>query len=94
MRQGQHDVFRRDHAEIAVPRFAGMNEERRGSGAGKGGSDFSADMSRLAHARDNNAASALQEQPAGLGKMLVNSVGKRRNGRRFRRYDPCTGITQ
>ena len=57
-----------------MPRFARVNEERRSSCAGKGCGYFSADMSRLAHAGDNNATSALQEQMAGLGKIFVDSA--------------------
>src|SRR5581483_8116967 len=57
-RPGQRDdhVVRRDHAEIAVARFARMDEEGGRAGRGQRGCDLAADMARFAHAGDDGAA--------------------------------------
>ena len=55
-RQRHDDVVGRDHAEIAMARFAGMHEKRRRSGGGQGRRDLAGDVAGLAHAGDDDAA--------------------------------------
>ncbi len=54
----EHYVGARDHAEIAMPRFGGMQEERGRAGARKRGSNLAGDVPGLAHAGDDHAAFA------------------------------------
>ena len=69
VRQREHRVIARDHADVAVTRLAGMDEEGRGPGAGQRGGDLAADVSRLAHAGHHDAAPALQANSAGPCKL-------------------------
>ena len=73
----EHDVHRRDHADIAVRGLAGVNEERRRAGAGEGSRDLAADMSALAHAGDDHASLTGKHQFAGLGELPVQTFGER-----------------
>src|SRR5262249_32633278 len=50
-----------DPAEGAVDRFRRVEVERRGAGGGEGGRDLLADEPALAHARDDHAAAAGEE---------------------------------
>ena len=74
VRQGEHDVAARNHADVAVARLGRMQEEGRAAGAGECGGDLAADVSRLAHAGDHDAPSAAQAQFAGLGERLVDAT--------------------
>ena len=58
--QRDHDVVARDHAEIAVAGFGGMDEEGRGAGAGQRRGDLAGDVARLADAADHDAAAAAE----------------------------------
>ncbi len=46
--QGDHDVARADHAEVAVAGLVGVDEEGGRAGGGQGGGDLAADMAGLA----------------------------------------------
>src|SRR6202035_223985 len=46
-----------------------MHEKRRRAGTGEGGGDFAADMTGLAHARDDDAAPAVKTNAAGACKI-------------------------
>jgi hypothetical protein len=65
VRDGEHSVTTREHSEITVQGFGGMQKEGRGAGAGKSGGNFSSDKAGLAHARDDDAAFASKEQVDG-----------------------------
>ena len=60
--QRHDDVVGRDHAEVAVARFARMHEEGRRSGRGEGRRDLAPDMAGLAHAGDDHAALRAADQ--------------------------------
>jgi hypothetical protein len=55
-RQRDDHVVGENHAEVAVARFGGMDEEGRRASGGEGRGDLVRDMARLAHARDDDAA--------------------------------------
>ena len=56
IRQGEHRVAGADHAEIAVARLGGMDEQRRRAGRGEGRGDLARDMAALADAGDDEPA--------------------------------------
>ena len=58
VRQHQHDVVARDHAEVAVLRLGGMHEERRRAGRRERRGDLARDVPGLADAGDDDAAAA------------------------------------
>src|SRR5439155_15103353 len=66
-RPGQrHDhVIGRDHAEVAMARFAWMDEEGGRAGGREGGGDFSGDMAGLAHAGHDQPAVRVGDQVYG-----------------------------
>ena len=67
---GQRDdhVVDGDHAEIAVARFGGVDEEGGGSGRGEGGGDLARHMPGLAEPGDDHATLRLADQVDGGGK--------------------------
>ena len=67
----QHDVLFRDHAQIAVERFARMEVEARRARRCEGGGHLAADQPRLAHAGDDEFAAALEDHLDGLDEVLV-----------------------
>ncbi len=69
IRNRQHHVLARDHAEVAVARFAGMDEERWRAGGCERRRDLAADMAGLAHAGDRDAAGTSEHQLAGGRKL-------------------------
>ncbi len=58
----------RDHAEVAVARFAGMHEEGGRAGRGEGRGDLAPDVAGLAHAGDDQAALGVADQFDGGGE--------------------------
>ena len=79
--QRDDDVAGLDDAEVAVNRFGGMEEEGRGAGAGQRRGDLPRDDARLAHARDDDAATAIAEQLDGPDEPGVEAVDQREDGR-------------
>ena len=55
----ENDIFTRDHANIAMFGFTGMNKKSRAAGAGESGGDFFADMAGFPHTHDNDAPFAV-----------------------------------
>ena len=70
--QCQDHVIPGDHAHVAMAGLGGVNEERRGAGAGQGGSDLVADVPGLAHTHHDNAALAFQDQFAGFDEIGID----------------------
>jgi hypothetical protein len=71
---GQHHkgiVVAGDHAEIAVAGFARMNEQRRRSGRGERRRHLAADVARLTHAADDDAAAHRVEEIDGGDESLA-----------------------
>jgi len=64
-RQRQDDVVGGDHAEVAVARFRGMDEKRRGAGRGERRRDLAADMAGLAEPGDDQPAPGIFDQVGG-----------------------------
>ena len=60
--QRDDDVVRRDHAEIAVAGFGGVDEEGRRAGRGQRRGDLARDMAGLAQPGDDDAALGLADQ--------------------------------
>ena len=58
IRQGDHHVVARNHAQVAVAGFGGMDEECRSAGACQGGRNLAGDVAGLADSADYNAPSA------------------------------------
>jgi len=83
--QRQDHIARRDHAEVAVVCFNGMNEEGRRSGRRERGCDLGADVATLADARNDHASGDPGDEidglSKGLGKAVAQSMFKR--GKRF-----------
>ena len=75
-RQRQDHVVGGDHAEVAVARLAGMDEERGRAGRGEGRRDLAADMAGLAHAGDDHPAA----RPRGSGRPRPRTAGRGRRG--------------
>ena len=63
------------HPQVAMLRFAGMEEDGRCAGGGEGGSDVDADLARFAHAAGDHLAAILMhttvDQLYRLGEMPV-----------------------
>jgi hypothetical protein len=62
VRDEQHDVVARDHAEIAVARLGRVHEERRRAGGSHGRGDLARDMTGLADADHDDAAAAVEQR--------------------------------
>ncbi len=76
IRQGQQQVFCRDHAEVAVACFGRMHEECRGSGACKRGSDLVAHVPGFADAADHDPPRAGEHEVVGGDKRIVEPCGQ------------------
>ena len=70
-------VVAHDHAEIAMARFGGMDEEGGRPGRGEGGGDLAADMTALADAGDDDPPGGGAECRDGFGKGLGEAVVER-----------------
>jgi hypothetical protein len=66
----------RDHAQVAMARFAGMNEKGRAAGARERCGDFSRDMPGFAHSRDHDPASTGQTDFAGFDEIGADRAKK------------------
>jgi hypothetical protein len=62
-KRDQH-VVAGDHAEVAMAGLGRMDEVGRGAGAGQGRGDLAPDMAGLAHAADDDAPAAIEDQPS------------------------------
>ena len=83
MRQRDDDVLRLENAEVAVDGLRRMKKERRRAGAGERGRDLPADDARLAHAGDDDAAAAVEQQPHRALEAVVEAIDQRENGGRL-----------
>ena len=72
--QGNDRVVGGDHAHIAVTGLAGVDEESGGAGAGQGRGNLARDVSRFAHARDDDPAAGLQQQLAGALEICADTL--------------------
>ena len=86
---GEHDVGARDHAEIAVARLGGMQEEGGRAGAGERRGDLAGDVAGLAHAGDDHPALAGQADAAGRGEARVEARTAAPRRRALRCSAPC-----
>ena len=80
--QRQHDVVRRDHAEVAMAGVGGMNEECRRPGRGQRRRDLARDVAGFAHAGDDHPAACRAYRFDGGDERRSQSVGHRRGERR------------
>ena len=85
-------VAGRQHAEIAVQRFGGVQEQRRRAGARKGCGDFAADQPGLAKSGDDDASFARVQKLDGLFEALVETVDQACNGVGFDLQDALGGL--
>ena len=83
VRDGDERVAAREHAEVAVERFGGMKKERWSAGAGERCRNFSRDEAGLAHAGENDAAFAGEEEVDGFFEGGVEARENVLNGLRF-----------
>lgn len=60
-----------------------MNKKGRRAGTGEGRSDLSSDMTRLAHAADNDATMAIENQSQRLHETAIDAVDQREYGISF-----------
>ena len=60
IRQQQHDVVARDHAEVAVARLGGVHEERRRAGRRQRRGELARDVAGFADAGHDDAAAAVE----------------------------------
>ena len=83
--QRDHQILRRDHAEVAVAGFAGVHEKGRRAGARQRGGDLVADMAGFTHAGDDDAALALEHQIRRRRKTVDPALrpGRKRRPLRF-----------
>ena len=84
VRQRDDHVFRLDDAEVAVRGFGRVEEEGGRAGARQRRRNLAADDPRLAHAGDDHAAAALEQQPHRLLEALVEALDEREDRGRFR----------
>src|SRR5260221_6349684 len=70
---GEESVATREHAEIAVKCVSGVKKASWRASAGKGGGDFAANQAGLAHAGDDDAAFAGEEEIDGADKGIVEA---------------------
>lgn len=63
-----------------MTRFARVDKERRGAGAGKGCCDLAADMPGFPHADDYDAPAAIPQEATGIGKRGIKCTYERGQG--------------
>ena len=73
VRERDDRVLARDHAEIAVARLAGMNEERGSSGARHRRRHLVSHVPRFPHSGHDHAARSFEDDLAGAGEVVVDS---------------------
>ena len=78
-RQRQHDVVRRNHAEIAVACIGGVDKKCRRSGRRKRRSDLARHVTGLAHAGDDDASARVADGVDGSGEWCAQAVAHRRS---------------
>ena len=87
-RQSHDHVVGRDHSEIAVAGFAGMNEKGGRAGRGKGRRNFARDVPRFAHAGDDQPSPCARYQLDRRDKIgaepIADGRGERANAAGFR----------
>lgn len=76
VRDGEHDVVGRDHAEVAVGGFSGMDEVGGGARGGKGGGELAADVAGLAHAGHDQTALAGKNARNGVREFAAERRGE------------------
>ena len=77
VRDGKHGVGACDHPEVAVTGLRRMQEEGRGTGAGKRGGDLARDVAGLSHAGDDDPSLAAQTDAAGLCEAPIQARQQR-----------------
>ena len=87
----QQHVVRREHAEVAVQRFGGVQEKRRRAGAGESGGDFAADQAGLAEAGDDDSSFASVQKFDGFFEAGVEAVDQAGDGFGFDAQDALGG---
>ena len=98
VRDGEHDVVGRDHAEVAVGGFSGMHEVGGGARGGKGGGELAADVAGLAHAGHDQTALAGKNARNGVREFAAERRGEVRErpgflGQNFLpELESCCGI--
>lgn len=80
MGDGQNHVLGGDHAEITVARLAWVYKKGRRAGTRQSRCDLATDMARFAHADDDHAPRAIEEQATGVGKARIEPGGQGREG--------------
>src|SRR5690606_8363878 len=80
VRQGNDDIVLTHQAQVAVQRFGRVQEERRRAGARQCRGDLAADDARLAHAGDDDASAAGEQQFDGAVEAFVQTFGQCLNG--------------
>ena len=83
VRQRHHDVVVADRAEIAVDGLGRMQEPGGRAGARERRRDLPADDARLAHAGDDDAAPAVEEQLDGALEVAVDAIDEAEDRGRF-----------
>ena len=89
---GDQSVAASEHAEVAVESFAGMKKERWRAGAGECGGDFSRDEAGLAHAGEDDAAFAGEEEIDGFFEGGVEACKNVLDGLGFDFEDAAGGV--
>ena len=75
-----HHVVVTNSAEIAVRGLGGVQEQGRRAGARQRGRDLPADDAGFAHARDDDAAAALEEHLNGAFEVAVDALDEAEDG--------------
>ena len=83
VRERDHDVVVANRTEIAVGRLGRMEEPGRRAGARQSRGDLSADDAGLAHAGDDDAAAALEQELDCALEMPVDAIDEPEDGGRF-----------
>ena len=73
---GQYQILRGDHAQVAVAGLARVHKHGRGASRGQGSSDLAAHVSALAHAHDDHPAANAQHHLHRPGKGGSDTVFK------------------
>ena len=80
---GEQGVVGGNHAEVAVPRFGGVDEEGGGAGAGQRRRDFFANVPRFAEAGHDDVAARGEDAVAGGEEGRAEVVDLRAHGLGF-----------
>ena len=74
--EGDHGIARRNHAQVAVAGFAGMDKDRRRAGGGQRRRDLVGDMPALAHARRHHATRYAVDEIERLDEAGIEPCGQ------------------